>query len=84
MPLDLALQKVKIADFEINMIPAPEEAMMVYVAVTQYGNFIDEVESVKSHAVSIDTTGSGRLMVQTIADDQDEFDGRVIATLQPG
>ena len=72
----------EIADFEIDLIPAPAEKMMVYVAVTQYGNFIDEMEDVKSHAVEIGTNGSGRLMVQTIADEQDEFDGRVIATLQ--
>ena len=72
----------EVADFEIDLIPAPEEAMMVYVAVTQYGDFIDEMENVKLHAVEIESNGSGRLMVQTIADEQDEFDGRVIATLQ--
>ena len=71
-----------VANFEIDMIPAPEEAMMVYVDVTQTGNFIEIAENSKPQAVEIGTNGSGQLMVQTTADDQDEFDGTVIATLR--
>ena len=44
-----------IANFELDLIPAPAEAMMVYVDVTQIGNVIEAEEYSKPLVVEIGT-----------------------------
>ena len=72
-----------VATFELSMNPAPSEVVMVDVALTQTGNFIDLPENIKIVSVEIGKNGSGRLLVETVGDEQDEFDGTIIATIRP-
>jgi len=68
------------ANFTITASPAPTEALVVKVEITQRGDFT----SVGSRTVTITTSGTARLRLTTANDNIGEPDGAVTATLLAG
>ena len=71
------------ATFNLSATPAPQNAITVSVNVVDSGEFANSGQT-GSRQVTIGTGGTGALSVSTAADEQDEPDGSITATIQTG
>ena len=72
-----------LAEFTVSATPLPEDALTVNVAVADSGDFARGGQAGR-RPVTIGSEGTARLTVATVDDGEDEPDGRIEATVEPG
>ncbi len=71
------------AIFTLTADPAPATSLIVHVRVTQDGNFATSGQT-GTRSVSLGPDGTARLTIATVDDVEDEPDGSLTATVEPG
>ena len=71
------------AIFTLTADPAPATSLIVHVQVTQDGDFATSGQT-GTRSVSLGSDGTARLTVATVDDVEDEPDGSLTATVEPG
>ncbi len=71
------------AIFTLTADPAPTTSLIVHVQVTQDGDFATSGQT-GTRSVSLGSDGTARLTVATVDDVEDEPDGSLTATVEPG
>ncbi len=78
-----AIAEGGLAEFTVSATPLPEDALTVNVTVADSGDFARSGQAGR-RPVTIGSDGTARLTVATVDDGEDEPDGRIEATVEPG